>query len=591
MKPASIESSIADHIRTAEETQKMIEKLITEVVSVFQKVSRDNIEPFQRRLKDVQQKLSISFQMSEKSVAISPILKPLKSTLGTMIGFTETCNKVVDPFENEILDILQKTSDFTEIFDDKLKHYGNTVRKVSDDINNLVDKVLSFLDTIQLRQKGLDIRHYKKWNQYKHCSAEVCLRLLRRSSSLYLNTIFLLKYPHLDDLSSTTLPNTGKWLVPGLFDDYKIRSIAQLSNNEILLGMRGVSSNAQKASLLVVVDIRSSSTAIGKIVQLEHDGSPFRGDMGGIVIINNLIWMSSGNSLHGISLSKLRNSMLTKRPITISISKTKSFQYQITSISYDDKDSKIWVLYSNRLKAQSYAVSPFGDVLQEEDTLITEKQTRGFAIVRQYGIKYACVAKCSLVAGYQCRLEFHKIDGGVLDGSTILRVVRTPTGIEAIQTVDSENVIAGFSSGTFSEKDKIERIAGDFEDRFFKFKVPVLKTEFTITENCLFFKIGWDYLIPRQRLFPFGDMKCGARRKRNAQEKIFDKDIYTDELEKHRRVRRQATDEMTCLWRVEGKPLSGNYTDTIKSIICENTMQICLMQSFRSVNPGVHQYN
>ena len=555
-RPVKIGRNIAEYTRLAETTQEIIKKLIEEVFTGLEKVSHDFIRPYQETLESVAQNLNVSFQLGKSSAVIGPILQPLQSVVETMIGFIQTGSKIVDPLKGTILNVLFKTSNFIDVFEGELKDYGQTVTEVSTEMNSLIDKITSFLNTVQLRQKGLDIRDYKPWDQYQHCSAEVCLRLIRRSSEIYLSTIFLWKYPHLDDLSSTTLSGTGKWLVPGLFDDYKIRGISQLSNKEMLLGLRGVATNTEKSSLLVVVDI-SSKSEILKIVVLENDGRSFQGDMGGVVVVKSLIWISSGDSLYGVRLSDIRNSMSSKHPSTIAITKTKALNYQVTSVSYDDRDSKIWVLEGN--KAHSYDVSPFGDILQEKDSLLTEKHTRGFTIVQQFGIKYACVAKCSLTAGYQCRLEFHKMDAGVLDESTILRVVRTPTGLESIQTVDTEHVVAAFSSGTFSEKDKIQQVGGDVEDRYFKFNVPVLKTQFSITENCLYFKLGWDWIIPQQRLFPFGEMKCGTRKKRHAIENALEKDIYTEDLEKHIRQRRQATEEPACIWNIEGKAYSGNY--------------------------------
>ncbi len=53
-------------------------------------------------------------------------------------------------------------------------------------------------------------------------------------------------------------------------------------------------------------------------------------------------------------------------------------------------------------------------------------------------------------------------------------------------------------------------------------------------------------------------MKCGTRRKRRDVEKALDKDIYTEELEKHHRTKRQANEEVACTWNMEGKPYSGN---------------------------------
>ena len=558
-EPVKTVKSIVQYNRKANETEEMIKNLVETFFSGMHKVSQDNIEPFLVKLESVQQTLNDSFELGRNSLALNSAMQPLESVIKTMIDFIQTSSSIVDPLQDTILDVVFKTSDFTKVFEEKIKHYGETVSKVSEEVNNLVDKVSSFLNKVQLRQKGLDIRDYKPWDEYQHCSSEVCLRFIQRSSALYRNLIFLWKYPHLDDLSSTSLSKTGRWLVPGLFDDYKIRSIAQLSSDEMLLGMRGVAANTEKPSLLVVISTKSSNNEILKIIQLEKDGQPFLGDVGGIAVVKSqLIWMSAEDNLYGVRVLDLRDSMTSNLPSTITISKTKSLHYPATSISYDDRNNEIWILGKSRVR--SYAVSPFGDILQENTSIIMQEHTRGFTIVRQFGIKYACVAKCSLVAGYQCRLEFHKIDTGVLDESTILRVVRTPTGLEALQTVSTEHIVVAFSSGTFSEKEKIQRIGGDFEDRYFKLNVPILKTEFSISENCLYCKLGGrDWLFPRQRLFPFGEVKCGTRRKRRSLEKALDRDVYTEEMEKHHRVRRQAAEETACIWSLEGKPFTGNY--------------------------------
>lgn len=548
--------NLAEHIKKAKETKDKIEQLIEEVFGKLKSIYADNIEPFQDNLNDVQQKLKLSFDLRTKSNIINPSLQAVDTVVSAMTDFTEVVQNVVGPLEGTVLDVLAKTSDFTDVFDDKLKTYGDKVQKVSNDVNGFLDKIISFLNTIQLRQKGLDIRQYKPWNQYSYCSQDVCLRLIRRSSKLYLKTVFLWKFPHLDDLSSFS--KSGKWLVPGLFDDFKVRSIASLSRNEMLLGMRGVASNTGKASLLVVVDIGSSNSRIAKIIQLQQNGVPFTGDMGGVAVVKNTyIWMSDRTGLYAVKLSDVRSSMSTSGPSIINVAKTKSLSHEATSLSYDSQDSRIWVVDSGSYKVHSYDVGLFGGVSLQKESLDTGQYTRGFAIVRQFGKTYGAVAKCALVAGFQCKLEFHSVDRGVLDDSTVHRVVRTPTGLEGIQIVDKEHLVTAFSSGTFSEKDKIERIAGDFEDRFFKFKVPILSTGFDITENCLYLKVGWDWIIPARRLFPLGQMKCGERRRRSALDKALDADVYTEELEEHKRVRRQTTESVACSWNLEGEPKIG----------------------------------
>ena len=550
--------NLALHIRKAKETKEEIEKLVEEVFGKLKSIHGENIEPFQDNLKGVEQKLQLSYDLSKKSDVIKPSLQAVDTVVAAMTDFTRVAQNVVGPLEGTVLDVLSKTSDFTHVFDNKLKDYGDKVKNVSDEVNGFLDKIISFLNSVQLRQKGLDIRKYKPWDQYSYCSKEVCLRLLRRSSKLYLKTVFLWKYPHLDDLSS--YPQTGKWLVPGLFDDYKVRGIASLSKNEMVLGMRGVASNTDKASLLVIVDITSPDSQIVKIIQLQQNNQPFTGDMGGVAVVKNtFIWMTSDDSLYAVKLSDVRNSMSTSGPSTINIAKTKSLSHQATSISYDSQDGRIWVLDSGNHKIYSYDVSPFADVMSQKDTLETGQHTRGFAIVRQFGVKYGAVAKCALVAGFQCKIEFYKVDTGVLDKSTLHRVMRIPTGLEAIQTVDSEHIVTAFSSGTFSEKDKVERIAGDFEDRFFKLKAPILSTGFEITENCIFLKIGGQLIIPAKRLFPLGELRCGVRRKRSAIEKALETDVYTKDLERHKRIRRQTTESVPCSWNLEGIPVKGLY--------------------------------
>lgn len=549
--------NFAQNIKKAKETKMKIEKLVEEVFGKLKSIYSENIKPFQDNLQNVQKKLQLASDLSRKASIINPSLQAVDNVVGSMTDFTKTAQNVVVPLRSTILDLFDKTSDFTDIFDDKLKDYGDKVTKASNDVNGFLDRIISFLNRIQLRQKGLDIRNYKPWSQYTYCSSEVCLRFLRRSSKLYLKTVFVWKFPHLDDLSS--FRSSGKWLVPGLFDDYKVRSIAPLTKNEVILGMRGIAANTNKPSLLVIVDIRSSNPQIVKIIVLQNNGKEFTGDMGGLAVVKSTyVWMSGGgNILFAVKLSDVRNSMSITKPSAVNIDRTKSLSHSATSLSYDSRDSRVWVVDSGNFKAFSYDVSPFGRILSNKRTVETGQHVRGFTIVRQFGIDYAAVAKCALVVAFQCRLEFHSLKSNVLDESTVHRVVRTPTGLEAVQTVDSEHLVTAFSSGTFAEKDKIERIAGDFEDRFFKFKVPILSTGFDITENCLFLRVGYDWIIPAKRLFSFGEMKCGERKKISNFDLSIDADVYRAELENRRRRRGPSTESVACSWNFEGEPKIG----------------------------------
>ena len=66
----------------------MINKLVKTVFRALEKISQDNIEPFQTKVRNVQHKLEVSIQMVTKSTAITPILKPLESAIKTMVHFT-----------------------------------------------------------------------------------------------------------------------------------------------------------------------------------------------------------------------------------------------------------------------------------------------------------------------------------------------------------------------------------------------------------------------------------------------------------------------------------------------------------------------
>ena len=54
-------------------------------------------------------------------------------------------------------------------------------------------------------------------------------------------------------------------------------------------------------------------------------------------------------AFYGVRISDVRNSMSTKRPSTIAISKTETLSYEVISISYDDRDNRIWVLGKNKV--------------------------------------------------------------------------------------------------------------------------------------------------------------------------------------------------------------------------------------------------
>ena len=553
--------NLAEYMRRANNTERTINNIIEDVFRKLKDVFDEEVVTFHHELDKAKQNLQMGVKTSEKAKVIIPNLQALENVTEDMNDFTRHADVIVGSFKGTIFELLSKISGFSDVFSKQLKGYGKKILPVVQKVNGLLDKVYSFLNTIQLRQKGLDIRDYKRWSEYPYCSEDVCVRPLHRSSNLYRKRIFPWKYPHLDDLSS--LKNTGKWLTPGLFDDYKVRGIAQWSETKILLGMQGVASNQGKPSLLVIVDISSDISAVSKIFQVSENESPFTGEMGGIAIIKqSYVWFSNKDSLFAVQYVDIKDSMETPAPSTINVRKRKNLAHTVHSISFDRYNQVIWAVDREKSKAYSYQCSITGDIGKQVKTFDTGSHTCSLTIVRQFGIDYASVAKCTLEAGYQCKLEFHSLDTETLDTSSLHRVVRTPSGLESVQTVNSETVMLAFSSGTFNDKDRIERVGGDFEDQFFKIKLPILTTNLSITENCLFLKIGSYDIIPARRLLPFGKLKCGTQRKWDMDwSGLFDIDIdvYTDDLEMKRGISVPTVPESVCDWNYDTVAKSGSH--------------------------------
>ena len=553
--------NLAERIRQANNTKKTISSIIEDVFEKLKNIFDEEMVTFVHEFDKAKKSLQMGVKISEKSGVLTSNLHALENVTADINDFIRGADLMVGSLKGTIFEVFAKISGFSDIFYQKLKGYGEKIAQIARKVNGFLDTVYSFLNTIQLRQKGLDIRDYKKWNEYPYCSENICLRPLGRSSELYRKRIFPWKYPHLDDLSS--LKNTGKWLTPGLFDDYKVRGIAHWSKTVVLLGMQGVALNQNKPSLLVIVDISSDVSVVLKLFQVSENDKPFTGQMGGIVIIKPLyVWFSSAKYLFAVQYEDIKNSMETTGPSMIRITKRKQFAHNIYSVSFDQNNQVIWAVDKENSKAYSYRCDATGDIGEKVKTLDTESHACSLSIVRQFGVDYACIAKCTLKAGYQCRLEFHSLDTETVDTRTLHRVVRTPSGLQAVQTVNSETMMLAFSSGTFNDKDKIQRIGGDFEDRFFKIKLPILKTNLSVTENCLYLKIGGNYIIPARRLLPVGKLKCGTQRESNTDWKGFfdiDVDVYTEELELKRGFIAPTPPESVCDWTFDSKPREGSH--------------------------------
>ena len=557
---------ISDYIQKAKEMKNKIENFQENTFEALQSVYDDAILRNVKSLKVARVKLQVSYKLWQQTRNVDNVLNTLDLGTKKALAFAGKLEDVSSLFSNPTVDLLSHTAELTDVVKPNLDKYNSEVTEAVGKVNGFIDKISDFLNKIQTRQRGLDPSAYKPWQKISYCSEEVCLRFLRRSSSLYLSTIFTWKFPHLDDLSS--MRKSGRWLTPGLFDDYKVEGISQFSSNEMVLGMHGVASNRGKASLLVITNF---DQGVRKIIQLTKQGRPLSVKVGGVAIAKNFIWISNSNTNKILSVRKssIKSTFTSHKPSKLDISNVVSVEGTASSVSYDEPTNVLWVTSNANGKAYGYKLTGTGDLattgLAPDRVIHIGENAQGMAIVRQFGSEYACISKCALVAGFQCKIEFHDLSkGDEVGDKTLARVVRTPSGLESVARVDNEVIAVAFSSATFAEKKNVELAAGDYEDRYFKLRLPILNTTFGITENCLYFRLLGNYVLRPRTIFPIGDVICGSKRKRNIAQELLERDVYHEKLEeiigRGKRIRRDLTAPGTCMSLTKGSLLRGAHT-------------------------------
>ena len=546
---------IMDYVEKAKEVKEKMEVLIESTFTTMKSVYDDAVDEHVKKIQEVREKLKMSYGLWKKTEDVNNVLQSLGTVLEGASDYADNLKGVSTSLSNPILGLLTETGELSDYVQPHLEKYGKILGDATGKVNGFLDEVTDFLNKLQLRQRGLDLRDYKPLDQYPYCSESACIRSIRRSSSLYYKITFTWKFPHLDDLSS--MKGAGRWLTPGLFDDYKVEGISQWSEGELLLGMHGVAGNKGKASLLVVTNLGGTGN-VTKIIQLGSSSSPFSVAIGGVAIAQDMIWISDGaaSKIYRVPKGTVSASLGSQKPSWVDVSGEISVQGRATSVSYDQETNFLWVTDGNAGKAYGYRLAVDGDLVNQglspDRVIHVGKNAQGMAIVRQFKNAYVCVSKCKMEAGFQCRLEFHDLSSGdETSESTLSRVVRTPSGLESVQAVADHRVVVAFSSGTFADKEKIERIAGDFEDRYFRIRLPVLRTGFGINENCLMLRVMFDWIIRPKKLFSIGDLRCGSLRKRSLGQELLESDIYSAELEKihehSNRGRRGLSDPGSCM--------------------------------------------
>ncbi|KAL9987450.1 hypothetical protein ACROYT_G001763 [Oculina patagonica] len=522
----------ADYIQKIKKMEKRIQTFLGNMFQALGSVYNDAILKQVRSVKNMRSNLELSYRLWLETKDVSGALKALDTDTKSAFEFANKLQDVTNLVSNPTGILLANAEELSDVVKPHLDKYTPDVTGAVSKVNGFLDKVTDFLNSVQTRQRGLNPSKYKRWQDIPYCSEEVCLRSIRRSSPQYLSDIFSWKFPHLDDLSS--MSKSGRWLTPGLFDDYKVKGIAQLSDNEMILGMYGVASNEDKASLLVVTNF---DRGVKKIVQLTKQGSILTVKLGGIAIAKDYIWISNSNKKEILSVKKsdFTSTISSQKPSQVDVSKIVSVEGTAGSVSYDKQSNFLWVADGNDGKAYGYKLSSNGDLLMA-----------GLAPDRviYIGTKGSRNDDCS---------NFMTLKEGDETGEgTLVRVVRTPSGLESVNSVDDvDQVIAlAFSSGTFAEKENVELAGGDFEDRYFKIRLPILKTTFGINENCIYFRVSSYYFLRPRRLFPIGKMICGTKRKRSIFQKLLETDVYDKKLEEihetNKRLRRNAADQASC---------------------------------------------
>ena len=558
---------ISDYTQKTKTTITQLRAFQESTFQALQSVHDNAITGQVNKLTTIRSRLQLSHQLWQKSGNVDKALRTLEIAYENAIRFAEKFDQVVSLVSNPTISLLTDTEEVSESVKPFLKKCNSEASEAFAKVNGLVEKASDLLNKIQTRERGLDPSEYKRWQSIQYCSKDVCLRCIRRSSDHYLSTIFPWKFPHLDDLSSKS--KAGRWLTPGLFDDYKVQGISQLSNTEMILGMHGVASKDEKASLLVVTNL---DQGVKKIVQLSLGGQPLSVEIGGVAVARDYIWISDckRNEIMSIKKSTFISLLTSVKPDMVAISKRVSVTAGTTSVSYDEIGNTLWVTSSKKERAYGYNLDIHGDLFDSFTGLAPDreihigKNAQGMTIVRQFGIEYACISKCAMIAGFQCKLEFHDLSKKDETGTnTLARVVRTPSGLESVNRVDNEVIAVVFSSGTFAEKENVELSGGEYEDRYFKLRLPILKTKFEIIKNCFYFKVlGNDIMQPR-RIVPIGDVKCGSKRKRSIFQKLLETDVYHERLEDitlNVKKGRNLVDPNSCLYLRREKLLKKSLT-------------------------------
>ena len=420
------------------------------------------------------------------------------------------------------------------------------VKKVRVFRTEVLPKVKYYLDQLVLQDRGLKQDELQDASQLPYCSNDLCIRTKPRSTRLYRDWFFPIKYSHFNFLQR------GRKVIPGLFEDYQVQGISSidLDGTYVALSMFGTGINENLPNLLVV--IHKSSGQIQRLYRiLKADREPLGLPLG-LTVAKNYLWLAGVEKLtettakgvlYGIKIEDLGSySEGAAAPRDLSISQEYDTNSYGTAISYhcdylwiadfvDEKKTSVGTPFPKHhmvtMKqygfASAYKVDASGLVtgtlrkLVKPTRLVTiGEHVTGFVPFNQAWIPYFAILRCAIKAGYICKVEFlaqpnttsQKHKGVPVRYGVELPLARgfpIPSGGVALSFIEkSTKLLLAFKSGAQAEQAMRQIVGGDLEDSFFWFIPPVLENslslEDVVKKNEMFLNVLGQTIVPIKSL-------------------------------------------------------------------------------------------
>ena len=145
--------------------------------------------------------------------------------------------------------------------------YIGQFHSIADIVNNAYDFVANIIDTIvNSIGGGRSSADLAPASSLAHCSTDVCVRVERRSGTVYRNIIFPVRF------AQFFFERTGRVQLPGLFEGWVPRGIAAVDGLTTLITLHGMGPNLGAPSMIAVMN--TFTGGVRRLIQLfENDGT------------------------------------------------------------------------------------------------------------------------------------------------------------------------------------------------------------------------------------------------------------------------------------------------------------------------------